>query len=190
MCRQGFSLVELLVVLSVIALLSGLLIAGVLTVRRSAKITEARSTLSLLHTAFDTYRQEDAWHRYPSEDPVDATISSRPIASATQGVLELLELRHVFAAKAGGRDGDGRLLDPWQRPWRYTLTRPAVAALPHLPDWNWDAAAGHERRWGRRRDPVTGTTSEGALAFPYIRSLGESGDDADPTQWILLADGS
>lgn len=190
MRRQGFSLVELLVVLAILALLTGLMVAGVATVRRSAKVTDARSTLSLLHTAFDAYRQEDAWRRYPSEDPVDASISSRPIAPATHGVLELLELRHVFAAKAGSRDETGRLLDPWQRPWRYTLTRPVEAAPPRLPDWNWDAAAGHERRWGRRRDPATGTTGEGPLAFPYIRSLGEAGDAADPTRWIYLADGS
>lgn len=188
--HAAFTLIELLAVITLIAVLTAVMVGGTMAVRRSAKKTDAKSTLTLLHTAFEAYRQDDSWHRYPSEDPLDASISSRPIAPATLGVLELLEARRLFAARPGSRDEEGRLLDPWRRPWLYSLVRPAAAATPRLPDWNWDAAAGHERRWGRRRDPISGETSDGALAFPYLRSLGESGDAADPTRWIYQPDGT
>jgi prepilin-type N-terminal cleavage/methylation domain-containing protein len=186
---HAFTLIELLIAMAVIAVLASLLIAAAGAVRRSARTTEAKSTLALLHGAFDAYRQDDAWHRYPCTNPVDASISRLPITPATVGVLELLETMRLFTAHQGRLDDQGRLLDPWLNPWRYTLTRPAAAPVSLVPDWNWDAEAGHERNWGRRRDPISGTTSTGALAFPYIHSLGQDGDADHPDQWIHLTDG-
>lgn len=186
---RAFTLIELLITMAVIAVLASLLVAGALAVRRSAKTTEAATTLALLHGAFDAYRQDDAWRRYPSVDPLDASISRTPIAPATVGVLDLLATMRLFTAHQGRLDDQGRLLDPWLRPWRYTLTRPAAAPASLVPNWNWDAEAGHERCWGRRRDPISGTTSMGALAFPYIHSLGQDGDADHPDRWIHLTDG-
>lgn len=182
----AFTLVELLLAVSVVAVLCGLTVAAALQVRASARLRSADATLELLHAACIAYSQQDPRHRLPDVDPLDSSLSTRPIAPATTGVLDLLESAGLFAAPAGSRDAAGRYLDPWGGPWRYVTVRPAVAA--GLNDWNWDPGLGHERRWGRVRDPATGATVDGPLPFPYLHSLGPAGDPTATAGWIYRHD--
>jgi len=179
--RGGFALIEVLVVVSVILLLAGILIPAVGVVRTRARIAETKQTLRELQTAFALYRNEDPKRLYPT---VAADLS---VGTWLQDLLE--EKRHWAR---GGRsvDAQGRLLDPWRNPYRYSLTKPLPAAgSPDLTAWNWDADKAHERAWGSRLDPAkTGAFFEGPLPYAYLWSLGMDGNEGDARSWILRED--
>lgn len=182
MARGGFTLIEALVVICIIAVLAGALIPAVGLVRNRARTTEAKQTLRELQTAFDLYRNEDARRRFPT---VAADLS---IGTALQ---EHLEDRRMWQRSQRRVDADGRLLDPWGGFYRYALARPApAAASAELSAWNWDAAAGRERAWGARPDPSDPLKRiDGALPFAYLWSLGNGGAPEDAGRWILCEDG-
>lgn len=195
----GFTLLELLIVLALVLALAGLLAGALVQVRHSAARRQTLQILGQLHQAMETYRQEDAQHRFPPVDPVNATLSRVPLAGQAQGVLEIFADRRYLAVDAC--DADGNLLDAWRRPVRYVLLRPDAAGAPPLsapamsggtrfPDWNWDAANGRERAWGRRWDAASGTEREAALPFPYLYSWGRDGSATDATAWVHLTDGT
>lgn len=62
----GFTMIELLVVITIIAVLAGILIPTIGLVRDRARKTEARQTVRELAMAFDTYAKEDAAKRFPT----------------------------------------------------------------------------------------------------------------------------
>ena len=63
---SGFTLVELLVVISVIALLISILLPSLSRARRMAKVTKAHAELRQITIALDIYKQENAWKIPPT----------------------------------------------------------------------------------------------------------------------------
>lgn len=180
--RAGFSMIEVLLVVGIIALLAGMLIPAVGLVRTRAKITESRQTLRELQTAFDLYRQEDAQRRFPTV-AADLSIGTP--------LMDHLEHRRLWARGFRGVDQAGRLLDPWGTWYRYSLAKPAPAvSTPELAAWNWDADAGRARAWGMKADPAhPGAHIAGPLPFAYLWSLGKQGQDTDASSWLLCEEG-
>lgn len=178
--RIAVTIIELLMATLVIAALMGLLLPGLSLVRHKAHQTEARQTTNELVVALDLYRRDEPRHRYPTE-AADVSIG--------RVLMEDLDRRGLWSWGSRQLDDDGRLLDPWGIPYRYTQTRPAPSAgVETMLDWNWDRTAGREARWGvRRRDD--GSVGEGPLPFPYVWSLGRSGSSTDATSWIFTLDG-
>lgn len=180
--RGGFTLIEILLVVGIIALLAGMLIPAVGLVRNKARATETRQTLRELQTAFDLYRTEDRKRLFP-------TVASD--LSIGTWLQDHLEERRMWQRSQRKIDAAGRLLDPWGGFYRYALAKPAPAIpSPELAAWNWDAAAGHERSWGVRPDPSDPLKRvDGALPFAYLWSLGNGGVAEDAGRWILCEDG-
>ena len=180
--RGGFTLIEVLLVIGIIAVLAALLIPAVGLVRTRAKITETKQTLREVQTAFDLYRNEDRKHSYPT---VAADLS---IGTA---LMDHLEHQRMWARGFRKADEQGRLLDPWQGWYRYSLVKPAPATgSPALTAWNWDAALGRERAYGSRLDPANpGVPSAGPLPYAYLWSLGRTGRTDDAEDWLLCEDG-
>lgn len=179
--RRGVTLIEILVVIAIIMVLVGLLIPALAVVRHKANRSSAAQTVAELQTALDLYRRDDAQRRFPAPA---ADLSIGPV------LLEDLDRRGLWSWGSRERDDQGRLLDPWGTTYRYSLTRPAPSrGADRLLTWNWDAAAGHESRWGER--PLAGGgRSAGALPFAYIWSLGRPAQADDATEWIFPEDGA
>jgi prepilin-type N-terminal cleavage/methylation domain-containing protein len=180
--RSGFTMIEVLIVVGIIAVLAGLLIPAVGLMRTKARVTETKQTLRELQTAFDLYRNEDRKRLYPT---VAADLS---IGTA---LMDHLEHQRMWARGFRKVDGQGRLLDPWQGWVRYSLVKPAPATgSPALAAWNWDAALGRERAYGSRLDPAhPGVHSTGPLPYAYLWSLGRTGRTDDAGDWLLGEDG-
>jgi prepilin-type N-terminal cleavage/methylation domain-containing protein len=178
---RAFTLIEILVSISLIVLLAGMLIPAVGLVRNRAKTTEAQQTLRELQTAFDLYRNEDPRRRFPTV-AVDLSIGT--------DLMDRLEHHRMWARGFRGVDDQGRLLDPWQRWYRYSLTKPAPSTgSPALAAWNWDDVKARPRAWGSRVDPSNpGAYVEGPLPYAYLWSLGKAGTADDAGVWLLCED--
>ena len=182
---SGFSLVELLVVISIVAVLVAMLLGGIAVLRRQAYAESARQTVRELESAIALYVERDPRKRFP---PVAADLS---LATGAGGVLTALETSQAWTRSDHLIDQAGRLLDPWGKPYRYSLTRPAPASGgAALSNWNWDPIAGHERRWGPRWDAGANATVTGALPYAYVWSLGPASLSDDATSWIVLDAGA
>ena len=182
--RSGFTLIEILIVITVIAVLFALLMPAIGIVRLRAMRTEARQIVSQLAISLETYNNEDRRHRYPYQDQLYPTptltvplpFSTKAQAGVTVGLLKLLQ---PVGVNTGPRplDEQGRMLDPWGEPYRYQLTRPTPAQPANaLKDWNWDATKNQAKRWNDRNDTPA--------PFPYVWSLGPGGSTTDATEWI------
>jgi prepilin-type N-terminal cleavage/methylation domain-containing protein len=84
---RAFTLIELLVVIAIIAILAGLLLPALATVKLKAKITQAKTEMKNLETAIKAYETE--YHRYPAtkfaEDASSAAGSTGDFTYGTKG---------------------------------------------------------------------------------------------------------
>lgn len=186
--RAGFSLVELLMVLAIVAVLMALVIGAIGVVRSKARTAQARAMVLGLGAAIETYAAEDVVHRFPLHEALFVAAAAPPYEVAraplagvhSDGLLGLLSARKPFAQDASRFDEAGRMLDPWGRPYRYHLKRPVPAAnAARLEDWNWDAAKSRERSWSQ--------VANAPAPYPYIWSLGAAGATDDAAEWIYVA---
>lgn len=186
--RAGFTLLELLMVLAIVAVLMALVIGAIGVVRSKARAAQAQAMVLGLSAALETYAAEEAVHRFPLHEslfvpPVAPPyeVARAPLAGVDpEGLIGLLSARKPFAQDGSRFDEAGRMLDPWGRPYRYHLKRPAPAAnATRLENWNWDAAKSRERSWSQ--------VANAAAPYPYVWSLGPDGATDDAKDWIYAA---
>ena len=119
--RRGFSLVELMVVIVIIGLLSGVVTVSVRSYLVRGKQTVARLELAKLAQAIDTFYGQ--FDRYPGND---------------EGLTVLIEKSHAFP--------DGLLnkvpLDPWGHPYEYNY--PGQSAPYEIVSYGADHQEGGE----------------------------------------------
>lgn len=103
--QQGFTLIEIMVVVVIIGILGALIVPSILGRADDAKITAAQSDIRSIGNALDLYRLDN--HAYPSTD---------------QG-LEALVSKPTGYPEAKNWNPDGYLkkapLDPWGNPYHY-----------------------------------------------------------------------
>ena len=119
---RGFTLVELLVVISIIAILMGLLIPAISLVKERAKQAKARTQLAQVQAALKIYK--DVNGIYPEVDYSGPAVSGVPMtATASSNNKGLL-----FALKSVDRENfrDTELRDPYKNLVYY---RPAKVFL-------------------------------------------------------------
>lgn len=219
--RRAFTLIELMVVVGIIVVLAGLLIPAITVVRENARKTEAHQIVAQLTLAIEGYANEDSrtkrypypgpfadnsnpygpsaitYHRY--QEPADPDLAfslafkDQRGGSEIPGTLQIIEDSGVPlpTLRIDTSDGDRRILDPWQRPYRYRFSLSGTvrlgfvcthqAADPRLYDWNWNADEGREAK-RNGQDPAL------ARVYPYVYSWGRNGSDSDPCTWIYRAD--
>ena len=104
--REGFTLVEILVVIIVIAILATLVAPNVFQHVGRAKDTTAKAQMEMLGAAVDAYRLDN--DQYPTTEQGLAALNTRPTAGP-----EPRDWRGPYLKK---REVP---LDPWGRPYLY-----------------------------------------------------------------------
>ncbi len=103
--RAGFTLIEILVVITVIAILAGLVTPMVFRNVGDAKATAAKAQIELLGLALDTYRLHN--DRYPSTDQGLGALMTKPVVEPIP-----LDWRGPYLRQ-------GIPNDPWGHPYHY-----------------------------------------------------------------------
>ena len=97
--KGGFTILELLVVMLIIAILAGLGVKGYSLARRQAKESRAMAEIEKLRSALEEFRVE--FGRYPSQSLAGEIPELDFITNAVEGI---------------------ELLDPWGNPYQYVCT--------------------------------------------------------------------
>ena len=103
--RSGFTLIEILVVITVIAIMAGLVAPMVFRNVGDAKVSAAKAQIELFALALDAYRLDNDF--YPSTAQGLAALRARPV-----GEPEARNWRGPYLRKEIP-------LDPWGRPFLY-----------------------------------------------------------------------
>ena len=101
--QRGFTLIELMVVLVIIALLAALIVPNVLDRADDARLTAARTDVSNIMQALKLYRLDN--QRYPTAEQGLQALTTKPTASPVPPNWK------VYLEKLP--------LDPWQHPYQY-----------------------------------------------------------------------
>lgn len=185
--RGGFTLIEILVTVSVISILTTLALYAVGVAMRSARETRSRQLVVAVSNAMDVYRGEDKLGRFPP------AAADRSIACGLDGTRPWLTgnvLTRVGLAVHGeqlveGAGGDRVLADAWGQPLMYHLDAGGNAlADPPLdeggtalqlpvdcPDWNPRVAEPYAYVWSWG-NPGTPRTHAAASRWLYRRQGG------------------
>jgi len=127
--EQGFTLVELLVVLAIIGLLTTVVVINVLPMQSRAQIQKARADIALLEQGLEFYRLDAG--RYPTTEEGLAILTRPGAMGAT--------IRNLPD-------------DPWGRPYYYTAPGPDGTAYQIL-SYGADGEPGGE---GENADIISG----------------------------------
>ena len=103
--RTGFTLIEILVVIAVIAILASIVTPMVFRKVADAKVSSARAQIEILATALDSYRLDNDY--YPSTAQGLGALRTRPTGQPPAG-----NWRGPYVRKEVP-------LDPWQKPYIY-----------------------------------------------------------------------
>jgi prepilin-type N-terminal cleavage/methylation domain-containing protein len=180
--QRGFTLVELLVVLTVIAVLLGLLFPVFSGVQERAKRVEAKNDLTQIVTAVNAYYTE--YGTYPLPEGINADgytvgvggASSKDVFDALRGMPSSLNPRRIaFINPAEVKDRNhprsgvapppnGQFYDPWGQPYvlRMDADYDEQVPNPYPPD----AGAGPTRvrrgviAWSQGRDGILGKSGK------------------------------
>ena len=112
--EEGFSLVELMVVIVIIGLLATIVIINVMPAADRAAVTKARADIATLEQAIELYRLDHM--RYPTGD---------------EGLQSLVDGRYVRRLPE----------DPWGNPYRYSAPGPGGDPF-QVASWGADGREG------------------------------------------------
>lgn len=173
---QGMTLIEILISISIIAVLAAMLIPALSIVRERVRSTQAHERIAELHMALQHYAAEERRHRFPPQTSAsDLSLRLDP-GDAVPGNLNLLR-QGGYEIDTSGLDTTGAppfaLRDPWKRFYQYQ------------PDNDLLATTGAQRPLPLSACP--GWNTAGTRPWGYVWSTGRAGT-ADGAGWIYVKD--
>jgi prepilin-type N-terminal cleavage/methylation domain-containing protein len=152
--RRGFTLIEMMAVVAVLALLLALLFPALSRARRQARRNATRSTFQSLSTALEQYKAD--WGVYPRSNGADEPKPPTSVASDARTGAEML-VDFLCGPSDDYRDRDGNL-DPAELTYVWLSdpaeTTPAPGTIP--------------ARSGLKKMNVPGLTNFGKTIGPYM----------------------
>lgn len=139
MKRRGFTLVEMLVVLVILAILMAVIGALIVDVLNRARGARTVAMVRVLHEGVERYRSEDASRAYPGPGGDNSTDSSKvlyatlgfPYLAASGTGIEPVQKPAMATFDPSWLETPGaaesRVIDPWGTPIRYHISNG-----PHL----------------------------------------------------------
>jgi prepilin-type N-terminal cleavage/methylation domain-containing protein len=113
---EAFTLVELLVVISIIGMLAGLMSVAIPKAMESGKKAKAKGELTAIVAAVKAYKQE--YGRWPGTDTSSDTTfqdaNSKYLLAALSGTSSALVENPKSVRFLEGADTDGTMKDPWK----------------------------------------------------------------------------
>lgn len=128
MRQQGFSLIEIMVVVVIIGILATVVVLNIADAPDEARVAKARQTIASLEAGLELYRLNN--HHYPSTEQGLEALVRKPAGQP--------EPRNW---KAGGYI-KSLPLDPWQREYQYL--NPGVNGAVDIWSWGADGQPGGE----------------------------------------------
>lgn len=122
--RKGFTLMELLIVMAIIAILAGLVMTASFIAKRQAMITKARAAISNLETALGMFQSNIG--EYPASGNANLVTCLTTSGNCLVGTGVPMTPAQVSAwsgsythFQANEINTNGELIDPWNNPYTY-----------------------------------------------------------------------
>ncbi len=112
--KKGFTLMEVLAVVFIMAVLAAIMLPALRRVREGGRVTHARNEINQLIASLDMYSED--WGYYPADDGAATYGSASLIAALRDG---------GYATWPDFIISGGNLLDPWGNPYVYR-NRPTI----------------------------------------------------------------
>lgn len=181
----GFSLIELLVVITIIIALMGMLVPVIGMIRNSAKSATSQALVASLVVAMRSYADEDPRHFFPTPAATGDRLIYDP--ADPRATLTMMETRGygipVTRLAPPGATPARELRDGWDRAVRYRLDGPRLGGAG-IDATTMDGTA-------TKPAPQADWNPRGLEPYAYLWSVGKpSGDetaDADPAaagRWL------
>jgi len=154
----GFTLVEMLIVITIIGLLAGLLFPAIGSAIRSAKRAKARTEVMNLAAAFRAYYTEFGY--WPTNLSETLPVTTNTFANSKGILFYDFSLRDVDMETTYYRD-------PWQRPYWFRVDHDYNNSIPSPFQGDGNIAAG-VIVWSEGPDGANYTMKRSALANRYV----------------------
>ena len=117
--RSGFTLMEMLIVIAIIAILAGLLLSGVSVVQRRQQVTRTKTLLLRIRLAVERYELDFGDYPPGNGDEVSGGLLYGALNTDRRNGPYLTGLKES-ELRDFDWDGIKDLLDDWEQPIRYT----------------------------------------------------------------------
>jgi prepilin-type N-terminal cleavage/methylation domain-containing protein len=184
--RSGLTLIELLLVVSIVAILIAIVMPAVGIVKAHARTITARDTVAELWNAIQDYADENPRHLYPTPASTRYLTysSSDPWTVLAQLSVDGYQVPGQLLDHAQDSPTFGCLLDPWHRPYFYSVDGPVLTTSGVVDTSRMNGVAD-------RPASIPSWNPQGIEPYAYVWSVGPPvgtlSDDSDPAHasaWI------